>query len=219
LELAPSHIRNLYPRRKYCRVSWYTGGDAKLFRIFARHLQHVFPIYRRDLCVRGCPQHGDTEKTVAGGDVRTFSGRVWSRTTSFANSSEAIIIMGAMERANSTQTCDSGSTMLRSVEPPYRTASGNARKCLRSESLRKKRVQLPIYAGDLRSRNIALSSVSAYSWPDLVRNPFTTRKSQSMRAPRSATLDCRAIPGGVLCPAPIAVKMSSSIAVRMASVR
>lgn len=28
LELAPSRIRNLYPRRKHCREAWYSGRQA-----------------------------------------------------------------------------------------------------------------------------------------------------------------------------------------------
>src|SRR4029077_18055875 len=95
-----------------------------------------------------------------------------ARSSPAINSEEALV-SGAMERANATQNSSLGLVLSPpdQTDPPLRTASVNESKMLRARSVPKNPAIEARHAGDLRSRKIADSCVSAYFPSSLVRNP------------------------------------------------
>src|SRR6266545_6848289 len=97
------------------------------------------------------------------------------------------IIIGIIDRANSTHTGFSFETMLLSCgpTPPRRTASVKFSKLFLSSGRRRKLAIVPRYAGDRLLRNVADSGTSWYVLSDLASSLLTVRQSHRIRAPRS----------------------------------
>ena len=105
-----------------------------------------------------------------------------------------------------------------SAVPPRRTASVRSACASRIRGASRNSIAPPRYAGDFLSRNKAVSGARAYCVPAFVRNPWIVRKSHSVRTPRSEAPHRFAIAAAVVLPSAIAVKISSSTAVFIASV-